>query len=91
MLLYRYTMAGLERVEFITSQKGGQQVFYAGFRYRLNVRRQSATHWKCVVSGCNGRLSTVDDYMKSVSVQSSSDRRSGYGTIIEHPQDSCSE
>ena len=70
MLLYRYTMAGLERVEFITSQKGGQQVFYAGFRYRLNVRRQSATHWKCVVSGCNGRLSTVDDYMKSVSVHS---------------------
>ena len=60
-------MAGLiEQVEFLTSQNGGQQVLNAGYRYRLNVRRQVATHWKCVQTGCKGRCSTIGDYIRGV-------------------------
>jgi hypothetical protein len=39
-------MAAVQRVEYVTSQAVGQQVLHEGYRYRLNVRRQVATHWK---------------------------------------------
>ena len=58
-------MANLQRAEFIISQRGGQHVLHKGFRYRLNVKRQVATHWKCVVPGCNGRCSTIGDHIMS--------------------------
>ncbi|XP_046572556.1 myeloperoxidase-like [Haliotis rubra] len=53
-----YTVAERQRVEYITSQAGGQKVLFGDFRYRLNNRRQTATHWKCIISNCKGRLTT---------------------------------
>ena len=38
-------MTAVQRVEYITSQADKQQVLHVGYRYRLNVRRQVATHW----------------------------------------------
>ena len=32
-------------MEYVTPQAGKQQVLHEGYRYRLNVRRQVATHW----------------------------------------------
>ena len=38
-------MAAVQRVEYVTSQAGEQQILHEGYRYSLNVRRQVATHW----------------------------------------------
>ena len=38
-------MTAVQRVEYVTSQADKQQVLHEGYRYRLNVRRQVATHW----------------------------------------------
>ena len=40
-----HIMTAVQRVEYVTSQAGKQQVLHEGYRYRLNVRRQVPTHW----------------------------------------------
>ena len=59
-------MAAVQRVEYVTSQAGGQQVLHEGYRYLLNVRGQVATPWKGVQSGCNRYCSTVGDHLRAV-------------------------
>lgn len=59
-------MAGIRKVEFVTSQKGTLQVLLDGYVYNKNVVRQTCIHWKCVKSTCKWRLSTSGDFVRHV-------------------------
>ena len=53
-------------IEFITGNRGKENVIADGFRYSLDKRRTTATgvvnsYWRCVTPGCSGRLALHDD------------------------------
>jgi len=48
-------------VTFITNRKGGQNLAYDGFIYRINRRGPEKMFWRCIVAGCSASLSTVNN------------------------------
>ena len=48
-------------VKFIENRKGGNNLAFAGFIYRVNRRGEEKTFWKCVVTGCSASLSTQNN------------------------------
>ncbi|XP_046554261.1 uncharacterized protein LOC124263651 [Haliotis rubra] len=58
-------MAGVRRVEYLMSQRGGPQIVLDGYVYTRNKVRQTCTHWRCIVKTCTGRCSTVGDFLRT--------------------------
>ncbi|XP_048254602.1 uncharacterized protein LOC125381583 [Haliotis rufescens] len=56
-------MAGLRKVEYLTSRRGSEQLILDGYIYNRNRERQTCTHWRCVVKTCNGKCTTVGDFL----------------------------
>lgn len=48
-------------VKFITNQKGGQNLAYNGFIYRIIRRNGDKSFWKCAVRNCPGSLSALNN------------------------------
>ncbi|XP_067681589.1 uncharacterized protein [Haliotis asinina] len=60
------TMAGLKKVEYITSQRGSIQVFFDNYLFNRNKTTTTTTaHWRCVVKTCIGKCTTVGDYVRN--------------------------
>ncbi|XP_067651828.1 uncharacterized protein [Haliotis asinina] len=70
-------MAGLQRVEYVKSQKGAPQVFLQGHTYTKNKVRGEFVHWRCTVSNCKGKCTTAGDFSVNV-----------YGEHLHPPRDS---
>ncbi|XP_067653362.1 uncharacterized protein [Haliotis asinina] len=60
-------MAGLQRVEYVKSQKGAPQVFLQGHTYTKNKVRGEFVHWRCTASKCKGKCTTAGDFIVNVS------------------------
>ncbi|XP_046575249.1 uncharacterized protein LOC124283263 [Haliotis rubra] len=58
-------MAGVRRVEYLMSQRGGPQIVLDGYVYTRNKVRQTCTHWRCIIKTCTGRCSTVGDFFRT--------------------------
>ncbi|XP_071093077.1 uncharacterized protein [Haliotis cracherodii] len=52
-------MAGLRKVEYLTSRRGSEQLILDGYIYNRNRER----HLRCVVKTCNGKCTTVGDFL----------------------------
>ncbi|XP_067674763.1 acid-sensing ion channel 2-like [Haliotis asinina] len=59
-------MAGVQRAEFVTSQRGARQVLHAGFRYKFNKCGNVSDYWKCVVPRCRSNMSTTGEFIRAV-------------------------
>jgi hypothetical protein len=46
-------------MKFGKSQKGGNILFYDGFKYRVDKKREGYTTWRCSRSTCKGRLMVI--------------------------------
>lgn len=69
-MYYFHVMAGLRKVEYIFSQRGTPQVYLDGHLYNKNAVRQTCIHWLCVVKSCNGRCTTVGDFVRNTTEHS---------------------
>lgn len=59
-------MAGLRKVEYITSSRGTSQVLLDGYVYNKNASRATCQHWACTAKTCRGKCTTVGDYIRNV-------------------------
>ena len=61
---YHYTMAGLQQVEYVTSQRGTRQILFRGYLFNKNKVRPNGIYWRCTDKTCTGRCTTVGDYIR---------------------------
>jgi len=59
-------MAGLRKVQYITSSRGTSHVLLDGYVYNKNATRATCQHWACTAKTCRGRCTTVGDYIRNV-------------------------
>eukprot|EP00105_Crassostrea_gigas_P023383 XP_011443190.1 PREDICTED: uncharacterized protein LOC105339364 [Crassostrea gigas] len=48
-------------VKFITNKRGGRNLAFNGYIYRVNQRTENKIFWKCTSSGCSASISTEND------------------------------
>ena len=48
-------------VQYIINRKGGHNLTFDGYIYRVNHRREDKVFWRCVERGCQAFLSTFND------------------------------
>lgn len=48
-------------VKFITNRRGGRNLAFNGYIYRVNRRTDNKIFWRCTTSGCSASISTEND------------------------------
>jgi len=63
---FHFTMAEAQvRITFIDSVRGGRSMYYQGFKYKLNKKKNDTEYWRCTEPRCKSSAVTGGNILRS--------------------------